>query len=79
MVADRPSLDPRCGAARSPRRSPERSDQVARRAAKGSAGSRPPVFDPVINRQRNLVERCFNRLEQFRAIANRYAERALAA
>jgi transposase len=56
---------------------PERSDQIARRAAKGSAGGRPPAFDPVIYRQRNLVERCFNRLKQFRAIATRYAKRAV--
>ncbi|WP_425558392.1 IS5 family transposase, partial [Cryptosporangium japonicum] len=56
---------------------PERSDQVARRAAKGSAGGRPPAFDPVVYRQRNLVERCFNRLKQFRAIATRYAKRAV--
>ncbi|EXG80599.1 transposase [Cryptosporangium arvum DSM 44712] len=56
---------------------PERRDQVARRAAKGSAGGRPPAFDPVIYRQRNLVERCFNRLKQFRAIATRYAKRAV--
>jgi transposase len=55
---------------------PERSDQVARRAAKGSAGGRPPTFDPVIYRQRNLVERCFNRLKQFRGLATRFAKRA---
>jgi transposase len=31
---------------------PERSDQVARRAAKGSAGGRPPDFDPEQGTQR---------------------------
>ncbi|GAA0231828.1 hypothetical protein GCM10009539_16550 [Cryptosporangium japonicum] len=56
---------------------PERSDHLARRAAKGSAGGRPPAFDAVVYRQRNLVERGFNRLEQFRAIATRYAKRAV--
>ena len=55
---------------------PERSDQVARRAAKGSRGGRPPGFDKQIYRQRNVVERCFNRLKQWRALATRYAERA---
>jgi transposase len=55
---------------------PERSDQVARRAAKGSRGGRPPDFDGEVYRQRNVVERCFNRLKQWRALATRYAKRA---
>ena len=54
---------------------PERSDQVARREAKGPAGGRPPVFDKTIYRDRNVVERCFGRLKQFRALATRYAKR----
>ena len=44
---------------------PERCDQVARLAAKGSAGGRTPVFDKVIDHRRNVVERCFNRLKQW--------------
>ena len=56
--------------------SPERSDQEARRAAKGSAGGRPPSFDTEEYRRRNVVERCFNRLKQFRDLATRYAKRA---
>jgi transposase len=55
---------------------PERRDQKARRAAKGSRGGRPPAFDPDRYRQRNVVERCFNRLKQFRGLATRYAKRA---
>jgi len=55
---------------------PERSDQIARRTAKGSRGGRPPAFDPDIYRQRNVVERCFNRLKQWRDLATRYAKRA---
>jgi transposase len=55
---------------------PERSDQVARRATRGSRGGRPPTFDPQIYRQRNVVERCFNRLKQWRDLATRYAKRA---
>jgi transposase len=55
---------------------PERSDQVARRAARGSQGGRPPTFDPHVYRQRNVVERCFNRLKQWRDLATRYAKRA---
>ena len=52
------------------------ADQVARRAAKGSHGGRPPAFDKQVYRQRNVVERCFNRLKQWRALATRYAKRA---
>ncbi len=55
--------------------SPEKSDQMARRAAKGSRGGRPPAFDPQRYAGRNVVERCFNRLKQFRGLATRYAKR----
>jgi transposase len=48
---------------------PERSDQLARRAAKGSHGGRPPTFDKGIYRERNQVERCFNRLKHWRGLA----------
>jgi transposase len=54
---------------------PERSDQVARRKAKGPAGGRPPGFEAAIYKKRNVVERCFNRLKQFRGLATRYAKR----
>jgi transposase len=54
---------------------PERSDQVAWRKSRGSAGGRPPAFDPVLYKRRNVVERCFNRLKQFRGLATRYAKR----
>ncbi|QSJ20744.1 transposase [Nostoc sp. UHCC 0702] len=33
-------------------------------------------FDKSIYRQRNRVERCFNRLNQFRRIATRYDKKA---
>jgi hypothetical protein len=36
----------------------------------------PRAFDQVIYAGRNVVERCFNRLMQFRDLATRYAERA---
>jgi transposase len=55
---------------------PERCDQIARRAAKGSRGGRPPAFDKVAYKKRNVVERCFNRLKQWRDLATRYAKRA---
>jgi transposase len=55
---------------------PERSDQVDQRAAKGSAGGRPPSFDREVYKQRNVVERCFGRLKQWRDLATRFAKRA---
>jgi transposase len=55
---------------------PERSDQIAYRKNRGPAGGRPPAFDKAIYKQRNVVERCFNRLKQFRGLATRYAKRA---
>ena len=55
---------------------PERRDQIARRAAKGARGGRPPGFSKEAYKQRNVVERCFNRLKQWRDLATRYAKRA---
>lgn len=56
---------------------PERSDQQANRHRRGSAGGRPPAFDPIAYRRRNVVERCFNRFKQYRAIATRYDKTAV--
>lgn len=55
--------------------SPEKSDQIARRQAKGAAGGRPVDFDADIYPDRNVIERCFDRLKQFRDLATRYAKR----
>ena len=52
----------------------QRSDQRARRA--GRPG-RPLGFARERYRAANVVERCFNRLEQFRAVATRYDKRAV--
>jgi transposase len=56
---------------------PERRDQQASRARRGSRGGRPPAFDPLAYRRRNVVERCFAQLKQYRAIATRYDKTAL--
>lgn len=56
---------------------PERTDQIARRKAKGSAGGRPPAFGADLYARRNTVERGFNRLKQWRGIATRYDKYAL--
>jgi transposase len=50
---------------------PEPSDQVANRKRRGSGGGRPPAFDPQAYKGRNAVERCVNRLKQWRGIAMR--------
>ncbi|MGW6894581.1 IS5 family transposase [Streptomyces chartreusis] len=55
---------------------PERSDQIASRKRRGSAGGRPPAFGPEQYKARNVVERCFNRLKQFRAVATRFDQLA---
>ena len=47
---------------------PERSDQRARRAHRPG---RKPAFDAGTYKRRNVVERCVNRLKQFRALATR--------
>jgi transposase len=52
---------------------PERSDQRARRAARPG---RPLVFDKATYARRNVVERCINRLKQWRGLATRYEKRA---
>lgn len=51
---------------------PERRDQAANRRRRGTSGGRPPAFDRTAYRDRNVVERCFARLKQFRATATRF-------
>ncbi|MFD5194086.1 IS5 family transposase [Streptomyces sp. NPDC058357] len=55
---------------------PERRDQAANRQRRGRLGGRPPAFDKEIYRDRNVVERCFARLKQFRAISTGFDKRA---
>ena len=52
---------------------PEREAQRARRARRPG---RKPAFDREAYRRRNVVERCVNRLKQWRGIATRYEKRA---
>lgn len=51
---------------------PERTDRRANRQRRGRGGGRPPTFDPELYKARNVVERCFSWLKQFRAVATRF-------
>jgi transposase len=44
--------------------------------AKGRRRGRPPAYSATTYRHRNVVERCFNRLKQWRGLATRYDKRA---
>ncbi|MER6805899.1 IS5 family transposase [Streptomyces sp. NPDC000678] len=56
---------------------PEKTDQRRHRLGRGHRGGRPPAFNRDVSRQRNMVERCFNRLKGFRGIATRYEKTAV--
>lgn len=56
---------------------PLKNDHLAARARRGSAGGRPPAFDPEAYKGRNVVERSFNRAKQWRALATRYDKLAI--
>jgi transposase len=78
VLADKGYSFPHCRAALRQRgirhTIPERSDQRARRARRPG---RPLTFDQEVYRGRNVVERCINRLKQWRAVATRYDKRAV--
>lgn len=54
------------------------SDQVGHRLRRGRLGGRPPGFDSEAYKQRNTVERCINRPKQWRGLATRTDELAIA-
>jgi transposase len=51
---------------------PEKADQIANRAGKGSRGGRPPTFRSDRYKRRNSIERLMNRRKQYRAVATRF-------
>lgn len=55
---------------------PQPADQIANRKKRGRSGGRPPVFDREAYKQRNTVERCINKLKQWRGLATRYDKTA---
>ena len=56
---------------------PEPADQQANRARRGSRGGRPVSYDHDLYKQRNVVERSFALLKQWRGLATRYDKLAL--
>jgi transposase len=56
---------------------PEKSDAIARRKAKGSKGGRSLDFDARDYKNRNVVERAFNTLKNWRGLATRHDKHAL--
>ncbi|WP_406364608.1 IS5 family transposase [Streptomyces sp. NBC_00645] len=55
---------------------PQPADQAANRKRLGRLGGRPPTFDREAYKQRNTVERCINKLKQWRGLATRYDKTA---
>jgi transposase len=56
---------------------PQKSNEIAARHRRGSAGGRPPAFDPETYKGRNVVERSFNLTKQWRGLATRYDKLAI--
>ena len=56
---------------------PEPSDQIAHRQRRGSRGGRPPRLDAQDYKGRNVIERSFNTVKQWRALATRYDKLAI--
>jgi transposase len=53
------------------RSSHSRPTKSATALRRGRLGGRPPGFDSQAYKQRNTVERCINRLKQWRGLATR--------
>lgn len=56
---------------------PEPADQIGHRKRRGCGGGRPPAFDAADYKGRNVVERGFNTVKQWRGLATRYDKLAL--
>lgn len=77
LIADKGYSFPKCRDLLRRRRIPhtiaERDDQ---REQRQSRPGRKPDFDKETYRRRNVVERCVNKLKQWRSVATRYDKRA---
>jgi hypothetical protein len=47
---------------------PEKTDQAANRKKKGSRGGRPVGHEPDLYRDRNTIERCINKIKEWRGL-----------
>jgi transposase len=56
---------------------PERADQQNNRRRRGSAGGRPVSYDTELYKNRNVVERSYESLKQWRGLATRYDKLAV--
>ena len=56
---------------------PEPFDQQQNRKRRGSVGGRPPKLDVEDYKNRNVVERAFNRIKNWRGLATRYDKHAV--
>ena len=56
---------------------PEPDDQKGHRVRRGSAGGRPVSYDLIAYRGRNVVERAFNLIKNWRGLATRYDKHAV--
>jgi transposase len=78
VIADKGSPYPRCRRWLRERQIkhtiPQRRDQEAQRAARLG---HPLAFNRIIYARRTVLERCMNRLKQWRGLATRYEKRAL--
>jgi len=55
----------------------EPSNQQGHRARRGPKGGRPPKFDANKYKRRNVIERGYARLKQWRGLATRYDKLAI--
>jgi len=51
---------------------PEKADQAAHRKKRGSRGGRPIRHDPDLYQLRNTIERCINKIKEWRGLAFRF-------
>jgi putative transposase len=56
---------------------PEPADQIGHRQRRGSRGGRPPAFDAQLYKNRNVIERSYNTVKQWRGLATRYDKLAI--
>jgi transposase len=56
---------------------PEPADQAGHRRRRGSRGGRPVSHDSEDYKNRNVVERFFNRMKNWRGLATRYDKHAV--